>query len=128
MTQRDRSSSSFGAPSDRCSASPVTLGSTARGASRHAPLWEQWYALASSLQRQEALGRSATQGLLYAHQLPAPEGGPPAAPLKELLEAAPAPFAAPRIDPIDSALDEEQREAVARALHTPDVALVLGYP
>ena len=36
------------------------------------------------------------------------------------------PFTAPRIEPHDTTLDEVQREAVARALHTPDICLIQG--
>src|SRR5262245_49277355 len=74
MTQWDRPSSSSGAPAERPSAPaappcPPSLPSAA------GPLWDEWFTRASPDQRQHALSRAASEGLLYAHQLPAPEGG-----------------------------------------------------
>jgi hypothetical protein len=110
-------------------------------------LWEQWYENASVPQRQQALARAGEQGILFAHQLPTPEGAPakragdslthiPGTPSRRPLLTAllhgPAPELEPirpsPIQPIDSELDEVQRDAVARALCTPDLALIQGYP
>jgi hypothetical protein len=110
-------------------------------------LWEQWYECAAAPQRQQALARAGEQGILFAYQLPAPEGAPVgrgadslahsggAASRRPLLTAllhGPAPELEPvrpaPIQPIDTDLDEVQRDAVARALGTPDLALIQGYP
>jgi hypothetical protein len=79
------------------------------------------------------LSRAAAQGILYAHQLPdtlsdnAPHRSYPAAALlnghSRELPAARRPAA---VVPEDANLDAGQREAVARALHTPDVCLIAG--
>jgi hypothetical protein len=97
-------------------------------------LWEQWVEHASAPQRQHALARAAEHGLLHAHELPASEGAAGAAGRRPLLTAllhGPAPVLepvhCPCVDPIDQELDEVQRQAVSRALHSPDLSLVLGY-
>jgi hypothetical protein len=98
-------------------------------------LWEQWYEQAAPEQRRMALLQAGEQGLLFLQHLPAPEGTPPAGPRRPLQTAqqhgpAPdlAPFRSADIQPIDGDLDETQRQAVARALASPDLSLILGYP
>jgi hypothetical protein len=99
-------------------------------------IWEGWYAAASPAQRDQFLDQARQQGLLFAHQLPAPERTPSASParlaLARLLGAGPAnelPAAAEAaFEAFDRDLDDAQRQAVARALGTPDLCLVLGYP
>src|SRR5262245_14394295 len=105
-------------------------------------LWEDWYRAASPEQRQEVLALAGLQGVVFAHQLPPPAASPlppappalpvllatpPGAPLGALLPHSPA-----RVPPpgacLDPDLDPEQRLAVARALDTPDLALVQGHP
>jgi len=75
------------------------------------------------------------QGMLFAHQLPAPEGPQTAqarqAILCDLLAGKTTglpPVTAPDWAPHDPSLDECQRQAITRALGTPDIALLLGYP
>jgi hypothetical protein len=79
------------------------------------------------------------QGFLYAHQvpvatngkkpLPGQEQAPAAEKLKRLVEGDPLPPVRPQpLTPWDEALDRLQREAVARALDTPDVAVIAGLP
>ncbi|MFO0929872.1 MAG: AAA domain-containing protein [Gemmataceae bacterium] len=67
------------------------------------------------------------------HQLPAvpPAAEPAPSALLELLAGRPvslAPVCACSVDILDAALDERQRLAVARAVASPDVALVAGHP
>src|SRR5262245_33795758 len=84
MTQRERSTPDSGT-------SPA-------GAS----LWEDWYRAASPEQRQELLALARLQGVVFAHQLPAPAGPPPSAappPVLPALLATP-PGAAPAVEPL----------------------------
>jgi hypothetical protein len=96
-------------------------------------MWEALFLASPPARRAELLARARGQGILYSHQLPdvAFDVGPsrsfPAAALlnghsREL------PSARPPADlvPHDADLDTEQREAVVRALHTPDVCLIAG--
>lgn len=105
-----------------------------------APPWETLYQNAPPAQQQELLSLAARQGLLYAHQLPAlPNGSRPAFPAETATRALlprllaghctdlePAPVRTIAFH--DTALDAAQREAVARALFTPDVCLIQGLP
>jgi hypothetical protein len=105
-------------------------------------LWEDVFQGASPAQQQELLSLATRQGLLYAHQLPpAGNGTRPHAPagddlrglnlisrllqghVSDLEPVRPAP-----VEPLDTDLDERQREAVARALQTPDICLLQGLP
>src|SRR5262249_19495671 len=75
MTQRERLT-----PDEGASRPPA--GRPAPPApSAPASLWGEWYHRASPAQRQEAVERALRQGVLQAHQLPAPESasGPAAA-------------------------------------------------
>ena len=93
------------------------------------PCWDEWYQRASPAQRQEALARAAHQGVLYAHQLTAVEPRRPL--LSTLLNGSTKdlqPLHPPAVACHDRELDETQREAVARALATPDVCLIQGFP
>jgi hypothetical protein len=101
--------------------------------------WEQWFAAATADQRAEALARAREQGLLYLHQLPPAVGKPgrtaeqpSAAPLLcGVLAGKVGVLPPPSDEPLEGAdpqLDPLQREAVRRALNTPDVSLLLGLP
>ncbi len=99
--------------------------------------WEEWFAGASPDQRSEALALARQQGLLYLQQLPAstrrePAGASGLAPMVARLIAGQADSLPPLADePLawcDAQLDPLQREAVRRALNTPDVALLQGLP
>jgi hypothetical protein len=89
---------------------------------------------ATPAQQEELLALARRQGVVYAHQLPAPSNGTGDRNrhlLTRLLAghvadldpvcAAPAPVTDPE-------LDEGQRDAVAKALATPDVCLIQGLP
>jgi hypothetical protein len=94
--------------------------------------WEALFFSSPAQRREELLSRARSHGVVYAHQFPAPPRGAeanrsiPAAALvngraRELIPNRPA-----AICPGDTALDDEQRDAVARALHTPDVCVIAG--
>ena len=106
--------------------SPVTF-----AASSDSSFWERWYAQASSEQRQQVIDLAGQQGVLCSAQLPSTESVARRSPLADLLASATPseqlePLEAVPLEAIDSDLDETQRLAVARALATPDVALVQG--
>lgn len=122
MTHRDRPSHEGGSP-----AFPLAADLTAPVGS----LWEAWYPNATAAQRQQALALVRQQGLVHAHQLP--PAAPPArtTPAVRLLQGTDEPL--PRFEPepfapLDDALDEWQRLAVARGLSCPDLSLVQGGP
>jgi hypothetical protein len=96
-----------------------------------ASLWEALYLAAPPARREELVELARRQGVLYAHQVPADAAAPRPGLLAALLggqAGALAPFRAPPFEPEDPDLDPEQREAVARALFTPDVCLIQGLP
>lgn len=119
---------------------PTPTNGAAHGMERSSPIaWEDWFRHAGPQQRAVALGLAQRQGFLYSHQLPAIANGktPPAAesPASVLLPQvlagkidtlppladAPAAFA-------DAELDDVQRQAVARALASPDLFMLQGLP
>jgi hypothetical protein len=96
---------------------------------------------ASPAQQEELLALASRQGLVYAHQLPTNNGAQPhAAPpddprclnlFSRLLQGQTGDLQPirPRLVPVfDTGLDERQREAVARALASPDICLIQGLP
>lgn len=103
--------------------------------------WEDWFQHASPSQRAEALTLAQQQGLLYPDQLPPTKNGvKPAPSAKETplsllitsLLAGKSPLL-PDLNhqPItffDQQLDDTQRQAVLRAIHTPDLCLIKGLP
>jgi hypothetical protein len=103
--------------------------------------WEEWFLHASPKQRAEALGLAQQQGVLYPHQLPAVSNGVKAAAavketavsavLGRLLSGKAETLPRLQLDNFtffDNDLDELQRQAVRRALGTPDVFLLQGLP
>ncbi len=116
----------------------VPLADRAGLALTHAPpsngsLWDEWYPRASPAQRQEALARAARQGVVFAHELavPAQSAVPNRSLLSTLLNGqahALLPFQPLALELHDPELDENQREAAARAVATPDVFLIQGFP
>jgi hypothetical protein len=106
-------------------------------------VWEEWFQIANPAQRNEMLALAARQGILYANQVPpatangvknkVPTSQEPAQPrtLTNLLAGITddlTPVATQPLTNIDQQLDACQREAVARALFTPDVFLLQGLP
>jgi hypothetical protein len=136
MTARHRQAPDRAEPSARA---PLPPNGSAPTAPPPAFRWDDWFETASPAQRAEALALAREQGLLYLHQLPAPAARPaPADPradapdwLPRLLagkaDDLPA-FTPGPLETFDADLDGLQREAVARALATPDVCLIHGLP
>jgi hypothetical protein len=131
MTQRERPSLET-AEAPACG--PAPLAPVVFAASASPSFWEQWYAQAGPEQRQQVLELARQQGVLCSTQLPAVQ---PAAPQRSLIADLLAgvsvrdriePLEPSPLDPIDTQLDEVQHQAVARALATPDIALIQGYP
>src|SRR5262249_20576195 len=104
-------------------------------------LWEDIFRSASPAQQEELLALASRQGLVYAHQLPTNNGARPhAAPaedrrglhlLSRLFQGQTGDLQPVRLRPapvFDTGLDERQREAVARALDSPDICLIQGLP
>src|SRR5260370_30783961 len=128
MTQRERQPSAGATLAPRPASAPPRGGGSAHAGEPAVPPWEDLYRSVPPAQQSELLALAVQQGLLYAHQLPPSD---PAvlsqrrALLSQLLagktELAPVPFRP--VDVIDRDLDGIQREAVARALHGPDVSL-----
>src|SRR5262245_44747668 len=102
--------------------------------------WEDYFRHASPAQQKELLALARRQGLLYAHQLPPCGNGHAATDtdrtarwntLNHLLinqRADLEPAAETAFEPFDTALDAHQRQAVARALGSPDVCIIIGWP
>jgi hypothetical protein len=100
--------------------------------------WEALFQSASPSQQNEILALASRQGLVYGHQLPTPVNGTGAPEdvggrplLARLLGGHVGDLEAVRAVPAhvhDSGLDARQREAVSRALSTPDICLIQGLP
>jgi hypothetical protein len=104
------------------------------------PSWEEWCQNASEAQRNEILALAKKQGLIYSQQIPAPANGvhhktpleeSPNVPLAQLLSGnidGLLPVSASALAFADKQLDVAQREAVLRALFSPDAFLLQGSP
>jgi hypothetical protein len=148
MSSRERHASvgataTVAAPPSKSSSKSVAAarsGSTTEAAFPVASPWEALYRHASPAQQADLLALASKQGLLYGHQLPAPTSSRAVLPADEpatwnllgkilsgqvaqLQAIRPQPFT-----PIDSALDDGQRHAVAAALATTDLGLIQGLP
>lgn len=137
MTQRERLTSSGGTEAAPRHGSEDT--------SRPPDLWEQLFRTATPERQHELLTLARSQGVLYAHQLPAAPNGHrnghngtnhangehAAMPLAQILGGHAEglePLRPASVPVIDTELDEGQRDAVARALSTPDICLIQGLP
>lgn len=90
--------------------------------------WESFVRAAPLSLRDELLARARTTGVLYTHQLPEFTADSTAK-VGALLNGRPtelSPSRPPVLEAHDTFLDEDQREAVSRALHTPDICLISG--
>jgi len=145
MTQRERHAS---AGLSATVEAPVAMTPTAARLSARASLaedipgreaWEDLYRCASPAQQQELLTLAGKQGLLYAHQLPAPNTSSRVVSddsrgtrlLSQALHGHLEDLPAVTVEPVavsDTALDALQRDAVARMLSTPDLGLLQGLP
>jgi AAA domain len=126
MTQRERQTSDG---ANGPVALPSALASPSAGDCPPSA-WEALFLSSPTTRRQELLARSRSDGVVYAHQFPAPEATAtrafPAAALLNGRARELTPSRPPAVAPDDIALDADQREAVARALHTPDVCVISG--
>jgi len=99
------------------------------------PSWEELFHAASPAQQVELLAQAERHGILYRHRLPAQNVHPPGEAPRRLLDQVLAgqtdglaSFTPSRLPCADGALDEAQREAVARAGGSPDYFLIQGLP
>lgn len=100
-----------------------------------APNWEEFFRALAPDKQHHLLELARSQGLLYAHQLPILRNGAAADSARSLIGKILAgetgqlePIPAEMVEPLDTALDPVQREAVARALHGKDLLLIEGVP
>ncbi len=137
MTQRERPTPDAGPTAPAGAAAPVAPSVLAAGARNGCGgLWEDLFQRASAEQQQDLLALAARQGVVYAHQVAPPENGPARPARRTLLPALlngqtkdlEAVLPPPLEIVFDSGLDPCQREAVARAVQTPDVCLIQGTP
>src|SRR5580704_9642836 len=130
MSQRERPGASGTAHPPASAASPAPqLPPGRNGDLPSSPGWELLFPALTPAQQQMLLDLAARQGFVYAHQLPdattVAERG--RALISELLQG----LTRDRISPahieaivaIDSQLDAWQLDAVAKAIHTPDLCL-----
>jgi hypothetical protein len=98
------------------------------------PNWEEIFPAIPPAQQRTLLALAADQGYLHACQIPPtcpPATDRPRIFINELLAVKGADLKAPDfppLTPLDAELDAEQRDAVIKAVHTPDVALIQGLP
>jgi len=97
--------------------------------------WDDLFPRLNPTQQDELLSLARRQGLLYLHQLPATTNGNGTDRARQFLasvlagKTADLPTISTQPIPlIDTDLDATQRDAVARALQTPDVCLIAGLP
>src|SRR5262249_49398569 len=105
------------------------------GASSVPSFWEEWYSTATDNERLQVLQLAREQGVVSTAQLPPREPAPARRSLLADLLAGPGdvqpnlpPVQPVCFTPFNEDLSPAQRLAVARALGTPDLALVRGYP
>jgi hypothetical protein len=136
MTQRERAASAETEAVTR-PGSGYHSPAPARGPSgvrpHRPPAWEDIYRAVSAEQQHELLSLAERQGVLYAHQLPELTNGSAVDPSRQLLTrilgGAVAELPPLHAEPIavgDQDLDAVQREAIAKALATPDILLLQG--
>src|SRR5262245_37686536 len=125
MTQRE------GQTPDRGRAPATGVAAPAGPDAPGTSLWEALYLATPPARREELVALARRQGVLHAHQVPADAAAPRPGLLAALLGGQAGeltPFRPPPFEPDDRDLDADQREAVARALFTPDVCLIQGLP
>ncbi len=123
MTQRDRHTPDSGAltPPTRTAPAGAAIGCA----------WDEVLASLPPARRRELLELAGRQGVIYAHQLPAGNGPANRPLLPAILNGQThdlAPLRPTAALCLDADLDAAQRDAVARALLTPDVCLIQGHP
>ncbi len=103
---------------------------------RHTPaagpacVWEELFRSAAPGRQRQLIALAGTEGVLYTHELPPPANGAVNRPLLPALLNGQLhdlfPLRPTAVDCVDAALDCAQRDAVARALQTPDLCLIQG--
>ena len=103
---------------------------------RHTPaagpacVWEELFQSAAPGRQRQLIALAGTEGVLYTHQLPPTANGAVNRPLLPALLNGQThdlfPLRPTAVDCVDAALDCVQRDAVARALQTPDLCLIQG--
>jgi hypothetical protein len=136
MTQRDRQASAQNTPAalrEARSRTGALLPEAAAAVKFPAPVWEQIFRAAAPAERERLLALAGRQGVLFSHQLPdspgVSNGDHPAH--AQVLSGRLDHWTPVRVQPItprDAELDANQREAVAKALQTPDLCLIQGLP
>src|SRR5262249_49179458 len=131
MTQRERQASGgvFDAAAPPAAAPPAAP----RPDPGAAAPWDDLFHIASPAQQQDLLALARRQRVVYGHQLPPANGTSDRARylLGRLLEGHTQDLEPVRAVPgnvTDADLDEGQRDAVAKAVQTPDVCLIQGLP
>jgi hypothetical protein len=138
MMQRERAASAGAEAVTRPAGgyrTPPRSESVATTPAHAAPVWDNLYRALSPEQQRELLALAERQGLLYAHQLPVISNGTAVDSNRKLLAGVLngawdnlQPLQVEPIDVGDDELDGVQREAVAKALATPDIFLIRGRP
>jgi hypothetical protein len=129
MSRRERPAPRLAESAPRPSRGPAALAAQPAPASPDLT-WEKLFHGVSPVPRQELHALARSQGMLYSLELPAPNRAIP-----DLLGQAlagrvdgNAPVCPQPVTLADTELDAAQREAVARALATPDLCLIQGMP
>lgn len=139
MRQRQRQGSGAVVEPSRPASVPDTVGAEPGPPDSWTPPWDDVFRGATAAQQQELLALADRQGCVYSHQLPSgttalpsPEPSDPVCDLlPQLLLGRTESLEPLHIRPVavrDEQLDAAQREAVARALQTPDLFLLQGFP
>lgn len=126
MTQRERLASGGTPSAPRSSAPPPAPAALP---------WDELFCRYTPAQQSALLDLARRQGGVFGHQLPAPANGVPADAARQLLTKLLAgqtddlkPLCVHPLPFHDTELDAPQREAVARAVQTPDICLIRGLP
>src|SRR6266851_3957954 len=136
MTQRDRQTSarnSGGPPRDGRSRNDAPGAEAPAEVKVATLLWEQVYRAAAPDERERLLSLARHQGIVFAHQLPTSKSTSPGErPVHvQVLNGRLEGWTPLRVQPIaarDADLDPIQRDAVGKALQTPDLCLIQGLP
>lgn len=135
MTQRERLEPSTRAhATDRSAVHAPALRTETVVDSARASSWEDAFLGASNTQQHELLDLFHRQGILYSHQIPPTSKNSTDHGLHLLTRLLGghideiSPVHPKAIQPFDADLDPTQREAIAKAMQTPDLCLIQGLP
>lgn len=132
MSVRERQNSGGATLAERPAASSSRAEPIAAPSDREYLAWDEFYRALTPGQQQELLALASRQGLVHAHQLPAVD--PTVLQQRrqlftQLLSGKFSDLSPAHASPVtvnDVELDTGQREAVARAMATPDICLIQG--